>query len=370
MKNKKKVWIVIGCVAVLLIAALIVGWYLFSRQTYNKVEILDTYTESASDNSNYIYYAKGVLKYSRDGIALFNNSGEELWNQPCQMQSPIVEICGDTAVLGDKGGTSVMVLTKEGAKGEFQTSRPIERLTVSSQGIVGAVLKDETTPWIVCYDAKGEILVEQKASLVNTGYPLDISISRDGKTLLVTYLCANENSVSTKVSYYNFDEGTTEHEVAAESYSDMLIPTTAFINQSTSILVGDSAVIFWKGTKKPAESTSINIDKEIKSVSYDEEKVALVLKNKEQSGYELRVYNTSGKQIVSKTFEGEYDNIKMSGRQVILYEGNKCLIINMSGVVRYDGKLDVAIQEIYPLWGIDRYMVISAGGMQKVRLTK
>ena len=367
---KKKKWIIMTCVLVLFIAMLSVGVYLFSRQTYNKVEILNTYTESASDNSSYIYFAKGVLKYSRDGVALFSKKGEELWNQSCQIQSPMVEICGNTAVLGDKGGTAVMVLTKEGKKGEFQTSRPIEKLTVSSQGIVGAVLKDETTPRIVCYDAKGEILVEQKTSLVNTGYPLDVSISKDGKTLLVSYLCANENSVSTRVAYYNFDGEIADHEVATAAYSDSFIPTVAYLNQSTSVLVGDKVLVFWQGTKKPEEKVKIDIDKEIKSVAYDEEKVALVLKNKEKSGYELRVYNTSGKQLLSKTFDGEYGNIKISGRKVILYEGNQCLIINMAGVVRYNGKMDVTIQEMYSILGIDRYMVVSPEGMQKVQLTK
>ena len=369
-RMKKKVRIVIVCTAVVFITALVVGAYLFHKRSYDKVTVLATYTESASDNSSYIYYAKGVLKYSRDGIAFFNKKGEELWNQPCQMQSPLVEISGNAAVLGDKGGTGVVVLTKEGVKGEFQTSRPIERLTVSSQGIVGAVLKDEMTPWIVCYDAKGEVLVEQKASLINTGYPLDISISKDGKTLLVVYLHANQTSVSTTVSYYNFETQTAQHEVATKSYAGVMIPTVEFLEKSVSVLVGDDLLAFWEGTTQPKEQVEISIDKEIKSVAYDEERVALVLKNKGTSGYELRVYNTSGKQLLSKIFDKEYDNVKLCGRQVILHQGRQCRIVNLSGVTRFVGTLDVDIQEIYPLWGIDKYMVVSAQGMQKVQLTK
>ena len=367
---KKKTKIIIIIVSVVVVALLILGGYLFSKRSYSKMEILDTYTGSASDDSNYMYYAKGILKYSRDGIAFFNKKGEELWNHPCQMQSPMVEINGSAAVLGDKGGTSVIVITKEGVKGEFQTSRPIERLTVSSQGIVGVVLKDEMTPLIVCYDAKGEVLVEQKASLANTGYPLDLSISRDGKTLVVSYLCANQTSVSTRVCYYNFESETQEHEVAAKNYEGEMIPVAEFLNPSETLLVGNGMIAIWEGTKQPKEQMQIAIDKEIKSVAYDEEKVALVLKNKKADGYELRVYNTKGKQLLSKTFENEYDNIKISNHQVFLYQGGQCLIVHISGTTRYMGTLDVDIQEIYPLWGIDKYMVVSAHGMQKVQLTK
>lgn len=369
-KNRKKLALVIAAFVVFIVAVLAVCGYLFLKQTYSQMELLDTYTECASDNSNYIYFSKCVLKYSRDGVALFNKKGEELWNHPCQMQSPIVELCGEAAVIGDRGATSVMVLTTEGVKGEFQTSRPIERLTVSAQGIVGAVLKDETTPWILCYDAKGNVLVEQKASLSNTGYPIDIAISKDGKTLLAAYLFVKENSVSTKVTYYNFDEGTTEHEVASKTYADTMIPTTAFLDESTSVLVGDNAVVFWKGVKNPEESVKIDINQEIKSVAYDRDRVVLVLKNPEKSGYELRVYDKNGKQTATQEFEGEYGNIKVTGRRVILYEGAKCLIFDVAGVIRYEGQYEHNIQEIFPLWGINKYMIVGAEGMQKVQLTK
>ena len=61
-------------------------------------------------------------------------------------------------------------------------------------------------------------------------------------------------------------------------------------------------------------------------MSYDKSGVALVLKNSGKSGYELRIYNTKGKQILSKDFEGEYGNIKMTRNQIVLYDGDKCMI--------------------------------------------
>ena len=79
---------------------------------------------------------------------------------------------------------------KDGLKGEIKTTGPIQKLVVSEQGIVGVVLKGESTQQIICYDAKGNILVEQNTSLANTGYPLDIAISNNGEALLVSYLSA------------------------------------------------------------------------------------------------------------------------------------------------------------------------------------
>ena len=368
-KRRKKL-IIISSIITLIIAGIIVGGYLFSIRSYDKMEEIDTYTESASDNGSYVRFAKGILRYSRDGIVLFDAKGEELWNHSCQMKTPMIESCGNTAVIGDKGGSDVLVLTRDGVKGEFKTSHPIENLSVSSQGIVAAVLKEDTTPRLICYDAKGTVLVEQRASLTNTGYPMDVEISQNGKILVASYLCVNENAVSTKIVYYNFDEGIEEHQTSEKVYLDTMIPKVEFVDASKVLLVSDKSLIFWEGTKKPEEKQEIKIEKEIKSVACDKENIALVLKNKEDSNYELRVYDMKGKQCLSKNISEEYENLKIVDRQVILYEGTKCQIVTLSGVVRFKGTADVTIDEIYPIVGIDKYMVVGPAGMKKVHLTK
>ena len=100
-----------------------------------------TYENEEADNSNYREYAGGVLKYSRDGIVYLDKKGQEIWNQPCQMKNPIVEVCKGTAAVGDQSGTSILVFQKDGLKGEIKTTSPIQKLVVSEQGIVGVVLK-------------------------------------------------------------------------------------------------------------------------------------------------------------------------------------------------------------------------------------
>ena len=98
--------------------------------------------------------------------------------------------------------------------------------------------------------------------------------------------------------------------------------------------------------------------------------MALVLKNSGKSGYELRVYNTKGKQILSKDFEGEYGNIKMTRNQIVLYDGDKCMIFDRSGVCKFEGKMETNIIEIFRMTGLNKYMVISAEGLQEVHLVK
>ena len=104
---KKHAWkIVLG--TVVLLAAVLGGiYYVTTYVTYGQIEIAKNYASDGASEGEYEQYLDGVLKYSRDGIALLSVSGEEIWNQPCQMSHPIVEICKDTAAVAHKGGTSI-----------------------------------------------------------------------------------------------------------------------------------------------------------------------------------------------------------------------------------------------------------------------
>ena len=101
-------------------------------------------------------------------MAYLSQQGEEKWNQAYQIKTPTVVAGDDCSIIFDKGGNDVVIFQKDGVKGEIHTTLPIEKATVSSQGIVCAVLKDSSSPKIVCYDTAGNILVEHKTSLTGT----------------------------------------------------------------------------------------------------------------------------------------------------------------------------------------------------------
>lgn len=365
----KKVIIAIAVVVLLVLGA---GLYL-KYQTYQEVAVEATYKNKESDNSNYVEYAGGVLKYSRDGIVFLNKKGKEVWNQPCQMQNPIVEVCKGTAAVGDQGGTNMLIFQKDGLKGEIKATSPIQKMVVSEQGIVGAILKGEPMQQIVCYDKKGNILVEQKTSLTNTGYPLDIALSNNGKELLVSYLYTEGSKTATKVVCYHFGkegEGKKDHQIFEQTYEEKVIPTVAFLDEKNAVLIGNDMIVFCRGVNDFQEAKRIKIKKEIESVAYSESGVAMILKNSGKTGHELRLYDKNGKQILSTDFEGEYGNIKMAGRQIILYDGNQCMVWSRSGICKFEGKMETGIMEIFPLAGLNRYMVISADGLHQVHLIK
>ena len=342
-------------------------------QTYTKVRVSDTYAKAGAAEGNYEQFAQGVLKYSRDGISYLNQKGEEKWNQSYQIKNPFVVVNDVSAIAADKGGNDILVFQEDGLKGEIHTTLPIEKASVSEQGIVCAVLKNGAAPVIMCYDTAGNVLVEHKTSVTGTGYPMDAAISPDGKILQVVYLYTQDGKLTSRVGYYNFGEegeNQTDRQVLHEEYDDTVMATGFFMTQKISAAVGDNRLVIYKGDKSPKKSAEVKIDKEIKSVFHNTKYIGMVLKNEGKGGYELRLYNTSGKQVFSKDFTVDYNNIKICGSQVIMYDGRQCCIFMKNGIKRFEGEMDNNILEMFPVAGVNKYIVMNANGMEIVRLVK
>lgn len=369
IRSRRKAMIGCAIVAIVIIAAVVV----VNLQTYTHVRVSDTYQINNASDNNYEEFADGVLKYSRDGIAYLNRKGEVQWNQSCQMKSPVIEVKNGVAAIADKGGNDIIVLETEGVKGEIRTTLPIERIAVSEQGIVAAILKNESTPKIICYDTAGNVLVEHKASLAGIGYPLDLSLSSDGMVLQVVYLSVQDAKMVSRVCYYNFGEAgesKEDHQVAEKEYDGSALGAGFYMNDSVSAVVGEHGITIFEGKNVPKEKVTISLDKEIQSVFYSEKYIGLVLKAEGTGSYELCLYNTSGKKVLTEELSETYKAGKISGNQVILYDGKNCSIFTRTGIHRFEGQMDNQILEIFPTSGVNKYIVINANGMENVRLVK
>nr|WP_106789556.1 DUF5711 family protein [Massilistercora timonensis] len=368
-KRSYKILMAAGAVLLLAVAIFLV----IHLQTYDTVRVEETYKIDGVTDSSYEEFAKGVLKYSRDGVSYLNTQGEERWNQPGQFKNPFVDINGTTAAIADKGGNNIMVVQESGVKGEIETTRPIEKIAVSRQGIVSAILKNEDSPQVICYDTAGNILVEHQTSFAGTGYPVDVALSEDGETMMVVYLSVNGGTYKSSVAYYNFGKSRdtfADHQTAYKEYEKTILASGFYLDGSVSAVVGDNCLTIFKGIEQPEEATTVSLDKEIKSVFHSEKYIGLILKNKGKKGYELCLYNASGKKVMSEDFSGDYGNIKLSGNQVIMYAGRKCSIFLSSGVKKFEGEMDNDILEILPISGVNKYIVMNANGMEDIRLVK
>lgn len=372
-RQKRKRWKKTGIIAGSILAVSIGIYLLINLQTYTSVRTVDTYPVSGAASNEYKQFADGVLKYSRDGISYLDQKGSEVWNQPYQIQNPVVDVNETSGAVADKGGNAILVFNEEGLRGEIETDLPIERISVSEQGIVSVILIDESSSQILCYDAAGNILVEHKTSVNGTGYPMDAALSPDGEILQVLYLYTQDGTITSRVAYYNFGqegESETDHQVTEQEYKDVVMADGFFMNQSVSAAVGDNMLTVFRGKSVPEEAVKVEIDREIKSVFHSQKYIGMILKNEGKEGYELRLYNDRGQMAMSEDFSGDYSNVKICGSQVIMYDGKNCSIFTRGGIQKFEGEMNSNILEIFPVAGVNKYIVMNENGMEVVRLVK
>lgn len=358
----------------ILISLAVCGTYLLlDNQTYARARTAAEYPIDISDTSSYAQFADGIVRYNRDGVVFLNRKNEEQWIQPTQLQNPTICVKDNAFAVADNGGNSILVFTREGLKGEIETTLPIEKIAISDQGIVSAILRNENSPQIISYDATGNILVEQQVTVSTTGYPVALEMSDDGNMLAVSYLYTEGTAIKSKVIYYNFGETgqeRTDNIVMSEEYDNTVMAEIFFMGDDRSIVVGDDRFVIYRGKEVPEKQKEIMLDQEIQSVFHSDRYIGFILLNQEKSGYELRLYSRLGEQVLSREISGKYSNVKIDGSEVIMFDGSRCCIITATGIVKFEGDLNVEALEIFQAPGINRYYMMSVDELRVIYLTK
>lgn len=358
----------------ILISLAVCGTYLLlDNQTYARARTAAEYPIDISDTSSYAQFADGIVRYNRDGVVFLNKKNEEQWIQPTQIQNPAICVKDNAFAVADNGGNNILVFTREGLKGEIETTLPIEKIAISDQGIVSAILRNENSPQIISYDAAGNILVEQQVTVSTTGYPVALEMSDDGNMLAVSYLYTEGTAIISKIIYYNFGETgqqRTDNIVMSEEYDDTVMAEIFFMGDDRSVVVGDDRFVIYRGKEVPEKQKEIMLDQEIQSVFHSDRYIGFILLNQEKSGYELRLYSRLGEQVLSREISGKYSNVKIDGNEVIMFDGSRCCIITAAGIVKFDGDLNVEALEIFQAPGINRYYMMSVDELRVIYLTK
>ena len=358
---------------VLIILAVCGTYLLLQNQSYGHARTASEYSSNISDTSNYAQFADGIVRYNRDGVAFLNKKNEEQWIQPAQIQNPIITVKEESFAVADNGGNNILVFSKEGLKGEIETTLPIEKISISNQGIVSVLMRNGSAPSIITYDAAGNILAEMQIAQGTMGYPTAMEMSDDGNTLAVSYLYLEGANIKARIIYYNFGEAgqkKADNIVSSEEYDNTVMAEIFFMGGGRSVAVGDNSFVIYRGTDAPEPEKTVTLDQEIQSVFHSDRYIGFVLLNKDKSGYEMRLYNRIGEQLISREIPGKYSHAKIDGDEIIMFEGSRCCVVTATGIIKYEGNLDVDALEIFRAFGVNRYYVMSADELRVIYLTK
>ncbi len=356
-----------GVLFVVLFAAHVVrNW------TYRSYEISAADNQTDTTSFHYCSLGDSVLRYGLDSAMLTSPSGENQWSVSYSMQSPALALCGGTAAIYDRSGTTVVVCDEEGQIGTIRTELPILKAEVAAQGVVAAILEDDSNTWIQYYDQQGEQIASFRTAMDATGYPLDIGLSSNGLLLGVSYLRMENGVPKTELKFYNFGNAgqiQMDNQVSSYTYENLLIPEVAYLDESTCVAFLENGFAVFQGGQIPEKVKEVTTDREIISVFWDDSHIGLILENEDpEFPFLLNLYGPSGKELFSRELDYPYQNVEMGAGRIVLSNRTGFCVYSTEGVEKFRGELaGQIVQDLFAV-GRTRFMLVAEDGLYSVRI--
>ncbi len=361
---------------VVLAAVLLVSWLIYrSVHVYRDYTIVSSTERNDSSATSYLVMDGQLLKYSPDGVSCISMSNEVKWSTTFSIQAPLIDICGGTAAVAEQKGNQIYVFGEDGLMGQFKTDFPILKLRVASQGVVAVALEDGEVTWIKLFDSEGNELVSDRSSITESGYPVALDISDNGQRLAVSYLCAAEGSVYTRVVFYGFDsvgQGKANNEIGSAEYTDAIVPEIYFTSGDTAVAVKDRGFSVFRGKQEPSERAAVEFEQEILSVFHDDTYIGFIFANdsaeENKEKYRMEIYNLNGKRVGRRNFDFEYKEIKMMDGKILMNNEKNCVIYTKGGKTLFETAYEKPISYFASIPGFRRYLVITPDSIDKIRM--
>lgn len=359
----------ITLIVILIIAGL--GLFMALRH-YQNFDIRSSAERADTEATRFAEFQGNILKYSNDGAFYTDTTNELIWNQTYEMTNPQIDICQKYLTIYDRKGMKIYILTPAGLQGSIETTMPIDQVCVASQGTVAVLMKKEKSAYLALYDREGNNLAQGEIHGEKGGYPIAIALSHDAIKLAVSMLDINEGRVKSTIAFYNFGsvgQNEIDNIVGVKSFADMVIPELEFISNDRMAAFGDTEIAIFEGTQKPQLAVEIPLEKQAKSIFYNEEYIGVVNSNEDEAvTHHLLVYDTKGSLVMEKDFDLEYSRIEfLSNNEICIRNETACDIYTMRGIYKFHYEFDRELYEILPGGGLN-YTFVLSDATEKVRL--
>lgn len=372
-KQKIKYLLIIGAV---LLVILLVILALYIRKNKNKTYLTYDVEKSVSlevnSSAGYVVLGNGVFRYSRDGASVIGKDGDALWNVSYSMSSPICDVCGNSAVVADYDAKSMYVFDGTGAAHPITTNFPIEKVTVSEQGVVAVLMDDGTQDYISLYSKDGKCLVEMNTLIANSGFPVDVAISNDGTKVVTAYVeFVNEKLVS-QLTFYNFGdigENYVDGLVGLEKYEETLYADVEFVNNNTCVAFGENGFDIFSMEEIPEKTATVAVNEKITKVTYSKQYIGILAEQQGASRNSLvRLYDTKGNVVDERETTDGYTGFGIYDGEVVLHNELQLYIFRIGGTEKLNTTLAKNVKAIYSVEGGRAYLLVGEAFAERIRL--
>ena len=370
-KKKQKIklnrmqWTII--IGLLVMVDVLVYALVKNNRVSGSYEVVTSLSRGDDTSVYYQIMRKGMIRYSKDGMAMTDKSGNLIWTQTYEMTSPAIAVSDPYVAVGDIGANTIYIFNEYGQLGRINTDVPIQEIRISAQGVIAAVLSDSATNYINLYDKQGNVLGSIKASLQNTGYPLAIALSSDATRLLASYLCMDGSTVKTRVISYNFSDTQSKHVIDTLELEE-LYPKIEFLENNKAVMFGEKSFVLYNTDTKEITAQQ-TFENEIASVFCSDQKIGFIFKASDENGqYYMEIYNKAGRKNSSVYFDFDYEGINVYDDEVILYNSQEMAVYQMNGRLKFTSTLNTSVTNIMASWESGMYWLVDDQSLREIHI--
>ncbi len=370
-KKKQKIklnrmqWTII--IGLLVMVGVLVYALVKNNRVSGSYEVVTSLSRGDDTSVYYQIMRKGMIRYSKDGMAMTDKSGNLIWTQTYEMTSPAIVVSDPYVAVGDIGANTIYIFNEYGQLGRINTDVPIQEIRISAQGVIAAVLSDSATNYINLYDKQGNVLGSIKASLQNTGYPLAIALSSDATRLLASYLCMDGSTVKTRVISYNFSDTQSKHVIDTLELEE-LYPKIEFLENNKAVMFGEKSFVLYNTDTKEITAQQ-TFENEIASVFCSDQKIGFIFKASDENGqYYMEIYNKAGRKNSSVYFDFDYEGINVYDDEVILYNSQEMAVYQMNGRLKFTSTLNTSVTNIMASWESGMYWLVDDQSLREIHI--
>ncbi len=376
-KRRRALFLVIsiGAAVVAGMTVIVIISYFYINRLYSGYDVIQETQRADSNIVTYRSFQDYLLKYSRDGISVVDETGETLWNGGYEMERPVVDQCGDYVVAADVGGRKLCVYDGKNPGADMEMTLPIGLARVSSGGKVAVLLHDQDSDVVNIYNpySSGEKLeVEIPTNVTEDGYALDFDLSPDGESLVIAYLIVENGTLENKICFYNFTEVGQEQNtlVAGKSLEDNMVSRIQFVTEDEVAIFHEKGFLLFRQMKKPEQIFEKEFDEPMKSVDCDSQNIMVITGNAgETKNQVLHLFGLGGKEELSQAIGYEYSEVFLAGKEIIFTSQQKCNIIRKNGKEKFAFDFGKTYDYFFPAKKDNQYFYMDETSIQLIQLS-
>lgn len=259
---------------------------------------------------------KQIFHVSQDGIKAYDFEGTEIWRDTFSMTDFVVRQKEPYIAVGTKRGNRIHVFNEKGKQAEITSEKPIVYFSVNEVGGTVTIANNDDEYIVTAYNEYGDEVCEQTTYVKDEGYPLVAKLSPDNTKVVISYVCADEPQIVSRVYILDVVKPEKEEKNSAEfgdAQKNNIVYQIEFINEDTFVTIGDKLCVWYaleKGAIKEQENLSLVFEPYLyKRSQYGSGFLPVVLSEKPTQNIirrqdELVYFNHLGEKTFETTLDG------------------------------------------------------------------